>query len=144
MSRLARFAYALVLAISPNLFGAAQTDILGTWEFTSIRYREQVKPRPNPDLILRFEFLGDGTSRLHWSRTGERGFCERKAKFTIEDGLLKQDVFWINPDNAADCSRDPDMQIGQSQTPILISADTIETELHVGDETLTYIWTRVP
>ncbi|MFN7729742.1 MAG: hypothetical protein ACK5P7_11350 [Bdellovibrio sp.] len=135
----------LVLGFSPMLSADTPAAIFGTWEFTSIRYQGQVRPRPNPDLVLRFEFFGDGTNRLHWTRIGERGFCERKARFTVQNGLLIQEVFWVNPNNGADCGRDPDMQMGsKSQTPLHLTQDTLETELNLGDETLTYIWTRVP
>lgn len=84
--------------------------LIGTWQYDGFFYEGQRYPNPNPSLVLTFDFLGNGESHLQWHREGEPGFCERRALYRVENDLLFQKVFWINPKNAADCAKDPDMQ----------------------------------
>lgn len=141
---MARLIFSLLILIS----GAAQaTDprLFGRWQFDSLRYQGQEMPRPNPDLILIFEFREDGTDRLSWTRRDETGFCDRTAVYSAADGVLQELVVWVHPGNRGDCAQDPDMQLGrQASVPYRVENGRLELDLPLSDETLTYLWVPVP
>lgn len=104
-----------LLALSAGVLPAwGENALLGTWQYDGFFYDNHRYPNPNPNLILRFTFEPNGVSRLKWYRKDENGFCERLADYKIHDGdFLNQKVTWINPGNAPDCGKDPDMQMGK-------------------------------
>ncbi len=115
--------------------------ILGAWVFTSLIYRGQEIPRPNPQLIMTFNFQDNGENILHYYRQGESGSCTRVAQFQFQKGKLHQEVIRASENNAVFCSSDPDMQVGNvSITPVAIRDDRMVMTLGLGEETLTYIW----
>ena len=116
----------------------------GTWQFTQLRQQGQLLAPPNPDLILLFRFDSAGNSDLFWSRKNQSGFCEHRGHYVAIDGKLTETVTWINPDNLPECSSDPDMQMGRETTnPYRLVDGKMEMDFNLGNDTLTYIWTRV-
>lgn len=102
-------------------------------------YRGQEIPLPNPDLFLTWTFFRNGTVRLYWDRGG-KDFCERYAHYQVSDSLLKEEVFALNPQNSADCSKDPDMQLGrQTSNKIKVLDSEIQLFFSLGDEELIYV-----
>jgi hypothetical protein len=97
--------------------------IIGTWQYVGFQYEDRYYPNPNPNLILQFTFNDNLTSRLHWHRTNETGFCERLASYRVEGDFLYQKTTWVNPDNARECYNDPDMQMGKETTTLLQCQD---------------------
>ena len=119
------------------------TSLVGEWKFTSVFYRGQELPAPNPDLNLRYTFNADGTSRMYWDRANRAGFCERQGRYLIHDEILTDEVTWINPQNDSSCHQDPDMQVGtRSSVPFRFDHDRLVLDLPLGDESIGYIWTR--
>ena len=120
-----------------------QNEFFGTWQFFGMRYQGKFSPAPNPDLVLRFQFLPDGTDVLSWSRKNEIGSCERKAHYRVIKNILQEEVFWVNPGNLPECNDDPDMRLGKkSETPARVVGQTLEIELHLDNEPLTYLWIK--
>ncbi len=101
--------------------------VAGSWQYDGFWFEGHRYPNPNPSLVLTFTFDEGGTSHLYWHRIGEPGFCERKAEYEIRGDLLYQKVTWLNPKNAMDCGRDPDMQLGKET---LVKFTFNENELH--------------
>lgn len=120
--------------------------IIGTWFFESYRYQDQVFERPNPYLHIYYSFAEDQTSRLHWTRINENGFCERYAKYEWIDQHLYEFITWVNPNNNPDCASDPDMQPGNRNRLDIkwVNADQFELRVQAGDNDIWYIWTRQP
>lgn len=117
--------------------------ILGIWFFSSLVYRDQNLPRPNPDLIMSIHFVDTKTNTLKYYRKNENGFCERQADYRIEDGLLYQTVVWVHPENADFCAQDPDMVLGtETRTPVEVNETSLKMQLPLGEEVITYVWTR--
>jgi hypothetical protein len=115
--------------------------LLGAWVFTTVIYRGQEIPRPNPNLVMTFNFQTDGRNFLHYHRIGEQGECNRTARYEFSDNQLIQEVLSVDPNNASSCSSDPDMQQGQiSATPITLEDGRMKMLLNLGNETITYIW----
>jgi hypothetical protein len=118
-------------------------QIIGDWKFSSLIYQGQPQPMPNPDLNLRWEFFENGTVRLYWDRKNVTGFCERFAHYTFEKNSLRQIVFAVNPQNADECGKDPDMQVGRDTTNRMeISGRDIHLYFQMGDEDLIYVLER--
>ena len=138
---MARMIICVLLTMS---FSLAHADsIVGSWKFTSMIMEGQEVPPLNPDLILTFDFAEDGSDRLFWTRKGESGFCERRARYDFDSNWLYEAIVWVNPDNAPECGKDPDMQLGRvTQTPARIKNGRFELDLNVGDSHLTYIFER--
>ncbi|MDG0816325.1 hypothetical protein [Bdellovibrio svalbardensis] len=100
-------------------------------------------PKPNPDLVMTLHFESPQINTLHYSRKHESGFCERKAQYEYDGKILKQTVVWVNPENSPSCSQDSDMLLGQvSTTPVRISNEALYMDLPLGEEELTYVWTK--
>ncbi len=115
--------------------------LIGAWVFTTVIYREQEIPRPNPNLIMTFNFQADGQNVLHYHRQGEQGQCNRTARYEFDGSQLIQEVIAVDPNNASSCLSDPDMQQGQiSATQITLEDGRLKMLLNLGNETLTYIW----
>lgn len=136
---LAAFLAAVPAAATPD----AATVLDGRWKFAKMRYQDQLLDPPNPDLHIFFEFWGDGSDRLSWSRVGEKGFCDRRGKFAVGADRFTEVITWVNPANNPECGRDPDMQLGRETTNVYrIAEGRLEIDGNLGDETLTYIWER--
>jgi hypothetical protein len=114
-------------------------DILGHWKFSEMIYRGQRVPLPNPDLNLNWTFFKNGTERLYWDRATP-DFCERFSYYNFVDSDLMLETFFLNPRNASDCSKDPDMQLGKKTK---IKIEVLKEELHfffqLGEEELIYV-----
>ena len=126
------------LALLPT-FAFSSDRIFGHWKFTEMIYRGQKVPLPNPDLNLTWTFFKNGTERLYWDR-GTADFCEKFSYFEVEENYLIEDPIFLNPRNAADCSKDPDMQLGKKSK---IKMEILDEELHfyfqLGEEELIYV-----
>lgn len=128
----------LVLLIS--LVASADSALIGEWKLNEMIYRGERIPLPNPELNLRFTFLSNGTERLYWDR-GTDEFCERWARYTVAGKTLQQEVFAVNPGNAAECKKDPDMQMGRvTHTPIELQGSELHLVFQMGDEELVYVF----
>ncbi|MGZ3768851.1 MAG: hypothetical protein ACXVCP_05100 [Bdellovibrio sp.] len=118
--------------------------LIGLWFFSSIIYRGEVLPRPNPDLMMTLNFEASGTDTLKYYRKGDDGSCARQATFQFNGKELVQKVISVNPENASFCNQDPDMQLGTISTNVSYLKDgKLFIEFEMGDETITYIWTPV-
>ena len=120
--------------------------LIGTWKFTEYTYEGQTQPAPNPQLDLRFTFNDQGISLLKWFRTDESGFCERTAEYKVENkNKLRQKINWLNPLNDANCSKDPDMQLGhETVTAFRIEKNKLAFELELNEKPFLYILTSIP
>lgn len=123
-----------------NLLVAAL--ILGTWQYDGFFFDGHRYPNPNPNLNLQFTFT-ETVSHLIWWRTGEAGFCEREADYSVEKDLLRQKVTWVNPANLFECSRDPDMHLGQeTANPFVIENDELKFTFELNGKPFIYILRR--
>lgn len=117
--------------------------LFGEWKYEELIYRGQRIPRPDPNLNLTWTFYSNGTERLYWDRS-EMDFCERFARFKYNFGILSEKVFALNPDNAFDCQKDPDMQLGrQTQSQLDVSDSELHLHVQLGDEEIIYILKKV-
>ncbi|MBC7466644.1 MAG: lipocalin family protein [Bdellovibrio sp.] len=117
--------------------------LVGAWVFVAVIYHGELMPKPNPNLNITFEFNADQTNRLYYDRTGDVGFCERKATYSYADNVLTQKNTWINPENQPSCDTDPDMKLNsESVTKAVVNEQQMYLDLPLGDETLTYIWQK--
>lgn len=122
---------------------AIAQKLQGEWKYEELIYRGSRIPRPDPSLNLTWTFFSNQTERLYWDR-GSHSFCERFARFNYDDGMLSEKVFAVNPDNASDCQKDPDMQIGrQSQSQLDIKSSELQLHLPLGDEEIIYVLKKV-
>ena len=136
-----KFLIALLIVIAQqSAFGQA---LLGEWKYEELIYQGQRIQRPDPNLNLTWTFYPNGTERLYWDRGG-KDFCERFARFKFEAGILSESTFAISPDNATECQKDPDMQVGR-QTQSKLDVTNTELLLHVplGDEEIIYVLKKV-
>lgn len=121
----------------------AEPKLLGGWRLVQMIYRGKPIPLINPDLYLSWTFFKNRTERLYWDR-GTPEFCERFAKFSVEAGKLHEETFALNPQNAADCAQDPDMQMGKStDTKIQILDRSVQLVVPMGDEELIYVLRQI-
>lgn len=119
------------------------SSLVGLWIFVGFIYQGRDWPPPNPQLHLQFEFEASGVNTLKYWREGERGICERRAKYRYQAEQLWQQVIWVNPENPSDCGRDPDMQNGKiSWSGLRMGDQKIYLEVPLGDERLIYVWER--
>ena len=131
------FFLALILTVQPITQVWSQTcdshfsDIVGRWQFTEFIYEGQRRPRPNQKLKLYFEYFSTGLSHLWWTRENESGFCERTGFYSYDNCEIKDEVVWVNPKNAIECGKDPDMHLG-NKTLTRLERMGQELHLHVG------------
>lgn len=124
--------------------GWPKSYMIGKWQFIGIIFDDVYQDRPNPNLILTFEFNSDGTDILHWKRVGEDGFCERHGQWSLENGVLEDEVVWVNPNNNDTCASDPDMQLGKiSYTPVWVADGKLYTEFPFADKVMIYVWDNI-
>jgi hypothetical protein len=118
-------------------------DITGIWQYDGFFFDGHRYPNPNPNLVLKFTFFPDLTSHLIWTRTGEPGFCERKAIYNVHDDFLYQKITWINPANNADCSKDTDMQMGrETDSRFAVEPDELHLFFELNGKEFIYILRR--
>jgi hypothetical protein len=104
------------------------SQLLGSWQYVGFIYQAHRYPMPNPELHLTFTFQDDQFVKLYWDREDQPGFCERIARYSLQNNSLYQEITWVNPENLPECQSDPDMQLGKkSVTPI----ELVGTELHL-------------
>jgi hypothetical protein len=134
----------LVVSVLLSIARADSADLYKTWKFTEMIYHGERIPRPNPELNLTWTFFSNGTSRLYWDRGDETIFCERFAHYTYVDSKLTETNFAVNPNNAYDCKKDPDMQLGSSATtPLTFSNGELHLHLDMSGEELIYVLTDI-
>lgn len=110
------------------------------WKLSSMIYRGENIGLPNPELNLSFTFYQNGEGKLRWDRGNPMEFCERWASWEVQDGLLIEEVIKVHPDNAAECAKDPDMQLGRkTKTPIQFGPNEIQLFFPLGEEELIYV-----
>jgi hypothetical protein len=119
-------------------------EIVGSWKFMGFFYQGKLHPPLNPDLVLIFQFRPDGTDTIYWTRLNEKGFCERRGKYKIEDTFLTDEVTWVNPDNDRSCGQDPDMQVGKiTRNSFAIKNDQFLLDLGLSGESFIYVFDRL-
>lgn len=134
----------LIFSVKSHSQTQKDLNIVGQWKFTSVIYREEVRPPFNPHLNLYFEFFTTGTNRLWWNRSNEEGFCERFGLYNVIESQLHDHVVWVNPNNSAECAKDTDMQLGRkSITPIENKNGKLYMEFYIGEEILKYIFEKI-
>jgi hypothetical protein len=106
-----KYIVALLLWCGLGAVPAHANPLSGTWQYDGFFFQGHRYPTSDPGLFLTFTFT-ENYSRLYWERKGESGFCERIAEFRAEENILFQKVVWVNPQNNAECAKDPDMQLG--------------------------------
>ncbi len=117
--------------------------LFGLWLFTSLIYRGETLPPPNPNLVIHYLFEDNGMNTLRYHREGDQGFCERRAAYEISGTEIVQQVLWVNPENALWCDQDMDMRLGhESRTQIWVSDEKLHLVVQMGDEDLIYVWER--
>ena len=141
----------MVLLFSWQSLGAAMSSegpherlIVGTWHFYQVLYQGTKRPPFNPNLQLYFQFNDAGESRIFYYRTNERGFCERKGHYYLDEDTLVDKVTWVNPRNGVGCGQDPDMRLGnETRTQIDFVDGDFHLFLSLSGEPLIYIWQPV-
>lgn len=122
----------------------AGTPLKGVWKFSGVVYRGQEMPLPNPKLNMTWTFFENNTARLYWDREGEIGFCERFSTYQLVDNFLDESVFAVNPNNAFECARDLDMQVGRkTKTKIELQETRTLLFFQLGDEEIVYILKKI-
>lgn len=122
---------------------AGVNQLAGRWLYVGFIYHGQTYPPLDSDLNLYFEFTEDGRSKLEWSFKNSTSMCSRWALYENDAALIDQWVVWTDPQNAADCFKDPDMKIGsRSQTPYFIKDSRLYLELSLDGDPLFYILTK--
>lgn len=140
----------LLILVSYNAFATIDSNkdssslLFGKWKFIGYIYQGKFQDPPNPNLVLTFEFFENGTDLLHWHRINENGFCERRGAYTYDGKNLGDEVIWVNPRNAIECNRDPDMNLGKKEvTPLRNEEDKLFMDLPLSEQTLTYVWSKI-
>ncbi|MGZ3725911.1 MAG: hypothetical protein ACXWQQ_08920 [Pseudobdellovibrio sp.] len=118
-------------------------SLLGIWLYTSLIYQGHPIDRPDPSLQMYFIFNNANENELYYYHTSENGSCRRKASYVLENGKLMQKITFVEESNANFCNDDPDMQLGrESVSELQIDGDHLYLKLPLGDETITYVWTK--
>lgn len=130
--------------VSPVRSFSLHPTIDGIWIFNGYIYQGKRVDRPNPELIVRFDFATDLTSHLIWFRENEKGFCERRGVYEIRGEYLYQRITWVNSKNNGDCAQDSDMQLGRESETKFAQPDLSELQLffQINDQPLIYILSR--
>lgn len=133
----------MFLLLIPSYVSAAPPEqpLVGSWQAIGYYYENNFIQPDDPQLTLVFDFFPDGTHRLFWKLKGENSFCERKGLWRTEEDQLFIEVTWVNPDNGASCSSDPDMKNGlKTQSKISFVNDQLWLEIPFSDTYMTYVW----
>ncbi len=138
----------LLVTLIPFLLrtpSSSAVPIVGSWQAIGYYYDGQFTQPPDPQLILSFDFLEDGTHRLFWRLITETKFCERKGLWRLEGDQLFIEVTWVNPDNGPTCGQDPDMQKGlKTQSTVDIKSSQLFIEMPFSDSVIIYVWDSIP
>ncbi len=119
-------------------------SLLGLWMYTGLIFQGTPIEKPSPELVIYYYFKSESENSILYFRQGQRGFCERSARYSIQQDQLVQKVVSANPDNADQCSQDPDMQINRfSMTRFEIKNGQLHLHLPLGEDQLTYVWTKI-
>lgn len=121
------------------------SSLIGLWLYTSVIYRGNEMPLPNPNLQLQMVFLNGEQMKLRYSYTDSSGFCESTSEYKVDDvnHKLQVQVKSVDPENADFCHGDPDMQVGhKSETPILLKDQRLHLQLNLGEEDIIMILER--
>ncbi|MCB0411814.1 MAG: hypothetical protein KDD22_04770 [Bdellovibrionales bacterium] len=123
---------------------STEEALLGIWQFQNIIYQGKEMELPNPDLVLQFEFRGDGTDRLTWFRRKESGICDRRAQFSYDGEMLDQKIDWVNPENTIGCGQDTDMQIGnETSTKLKLRDGQLHLYLQLNGKDFIYVMKKL-
>lgn len=137
------FLFSLFLALTVSAASPVADSFYGEWKLIRFEYRSGPFPLPNPDLNLRWNFFKNGSARLFWDR-GTEEFCERFSHFSVTTDTIQEEVFAVNPHNAVECGKDPDMQNGKKTvTPFAFVNEELWLKLQLGDEDLLYVFEKV-
>ncbi len=123
------------------------SELTGHWLFYKMIYKGELMDPLNPKLVMTFNFQEGLYNALSFHRTDEEGFCERVAlwSFDHQKQRLYQRVTWANPKNRADCSSDPDFQVGhESYSPFKYEKDQLYLTVPLADENVVLVWKRLP
>ncbi|NQZ00437.1 MAG: hypothetical protein HRT45_07185 [Bdellovibrionales bacterium] len=123
-----------------------QADLVGYWQYDRYSYQGSEHPRPNPRLLLYFQFFETGTKRIWWRRTNEQGYCERVGTYTYnaDQCTFTDKIVWVNPENNAECGSDPDMRLGRTATSRLeLNDGSLHLYFELKGELFVYIFERV-
>jgi hypothetical protein len=121
-------------------------DLTGYWQYDRYSYQGQEHPRPNPRLLLYFQFFETGTNRIWWERTTEDGFCERFGTYTYnpEQCTFTDKIVWVNPENNAECGSDPDMRLGRvASSRLEVNEGNLHLYFELKGEPFVYIFERL-
>ncbi len=136
----------VLFTFSLPVFAKSSTsqDLLGKWQAIGYIYQGSFVQPKDPRLLLTFEFFADGSNVLFWQYKKEKTFCERRGRWTVVDGKLRDEVTWTNPKNDMDCGGDPDMQVGKINiSPFWVEKKQLFVEIPLGQENLVYVWNRL-
>lgn len=131
------------------LFFLAATDAMaseaveGNWRFYKKIYQgTEIPEAPGATLRMYFEFDGS-KSHLYWRHEGEKDHCSRRGKYHLEEGIIVEEVTWVDPENTFACAQDPDMQLGRkTRTPYYFHGKDLALRFHLGEEPLDLIWRK--
>lgn len=119
-------------------------SLLGIWMFTGLIFQGTPIDKPNPELVIYYNFYSESENSILYYRRGQNGFCERKAYYSVKQNQIIQKVYATDPDNIDSCDQDPDMQINRlSFTKFEIKDGQLLLHLPLGEDQLTYVWSRL-
>ena len=120
------------------------SQLIGLWLYTGLIFHGEPAVKPSPELVIYFQFTNQIENTLFYFRQGERGFCERKAAYSVDAGQISQTITEVNELNSSVCAQDPDMQMGrQAITRFEIKNEQLYLYLTLGEDELIYVWTKI-
>lgn len=122
------------------------SQLNGIWILNNVIQSGVERPPMNPDIKLTYTFNKDNTSRLYWfNKNNPDEFCERKGIYSYNNRYIHDETTWVNPENALDCQRDPDMQMGKyTQTLAPILKGRLMLHIPVSETVVIYVFDQVP
>lgn len=120
----------------------AGPGVQGQWVFYEKVYQGEVIPEgPSATLRMHFSFSPSGESHLWWWHEGEGDHCSRKGRYVAENGILRDEITWVDPANTPDCSDDLDMQLGRkTATPFYFRGADLALRFQLDNDSLDLIW----
>jgi hypothetical protein len=116
-------------------------DLVGKWVAIGYFHNDDWIQPEDPQIKITYEFREDGTDTLFWQRQGNTAFCERKGEWSVSNGILQDEVTWVNPKNGMDCGSDPDMQLGKvTQSEFWRNENQMFLKIPFAAEFLIYVW----
>ena len=137
--------FILVILMAINSYASAVFDpLIGRWDYVGFHYQGHYFQKPNPDLHVIFEFDANQHVKLTWIRDDDHSHCNRIADYAVNQGVLRQTIIWVDPDNSYGCSSDPDMTLGKtSETPYQVHENKLNLYLSLNGEELVYVLDRL-